>query len=126
MPVDGLFQVLRTSRPGGPLQGYLQGFARRMGRNRATWNRDSLCINCFKPVPAKEIHSQQKNIPLASLSAIVLYGIAYRRLPQEAGYLIPLVPFVIMLAAISFTEQAFRVFTIGVSVSALALQHQQT
>jgi hypothetical protein len=46
----------------------------------------------------------------ACLSAIALYGLAYIRLPHDAGYLVPVVPFTIWLAALWLTRIPAMVF----------------
>jgi hypothetical protein len=49
--------------------------------------------------------------------AIILYGIAYVRLPSKAGYLLPVVPFVILLLATYLDRRIFIAFCIVLVLS---------
>ena len=54
---------------------------------------------------------------LAALAAVVLYAAAYLRLPLEAGYLLPAVPFVLLLLGRLLAHQMFRRVCIGMCLS---------
>ncbi len=49
-----------------------------------------------------------KNIIIASFTIIVLYIISYLRLPQKPGYMIPIIPFVILLFGNYLNAQQFK------------------
>lgn len=53
----------------------------------------------------------------ASLAVIVVYLISYLRLPQKSAYLIPIVPFIILLFAYYLSGRAFRVFCVLMALS---------
>lgn len=52
----------------------------------------------------------KKRIVIFSLSVIFLYTVAFLRLPHEAAYLIPIVPFVLILLAISLPSKLISLF----------------
>lgn len=52
----------------------------------------------------------QKNLFYASVAVILLCFISYLRLPQKSAYLIPLVPFVILLFGYYLSGRAFKIF----------------
>jgi hypothetical protein len=60
-------------------------------------------------------------IILASISAIVIYLLMYLRLPHESGYLIPLLPFVILLMSKLFDTQWFIGICVILILSAFLL-----
>lgn len=49
---------------------------------------------------------------LASVTVIVLMILSYLRLPQKSGYLVPLIPFVILFFALTLNERKFYFMTI--------------
>jgi hypothetical protein len=51
-------------------------------------------------------------VSAACASAILLYTIAFTRLPDESGYLVPLVPFAIALVSLWMTRPASWVFAL--------------
>jgi hypothetical protein len=57
---------------------------------------------------------------VAWLIAIDLYIIAYLRLPMESGYLIPIVPFVILIFGKYLYNRAFTFFAVSLIFSSLA------
>ena len=56
-------------------------------------------------------------VPLACWLAIVLYVIAYLRLPHESAYLIPVVPFAILLLGRALPRPAFAAVCVGLAAS---------
>jgi hypothetical protein len=51
-----------------------------------------------------------KRVIYASVLIIILYLISYFRLPQKSGYLIPVIPFVIILFGYYLNPRAFKIF----------------
>ncbi|MDF2435760.1 MAG: hypothetical protein K0Q95_136 [Bacteroidota bacterium] len=51
-----------------------------------------------------------KRVIYASVLIIILYLISYFRLPQKSGYLIPVIPFVIILFGYYLNARAFKIF----------------
>ena len=58
-----------------------------------------------------------KNIFYASCTAIILYIFSYLRLPQKSAYLIPLIPFVILLSGYYLSGRAFKIFCVLLTMS---------
>jgi len=58
-----------------------------------------------------------KKIITASMLVIVLYIISYFRLPQKAGYMIPTIPFAILLAGYYLNSKAFKLLCVALIVS---------
>ena len=54
----------------------------------------------------------EQRIVLASVTCILLYSIAYLMLPHESGYLIPIVPFVVLLVCKTLPKRVYIVFCI--------------
>jgi hypothetical protein len=61
---------------------------------------------------------ERRWVSAACATAILLYAIAYARLPLEAGYLVPLVPFTIALVALWVTPLGSAVFASVLCLSA--------
>ncbi|TAL58376.1 MAG: hypothetical protein EPN85_11765 [Bacteroidetes bacterium] len=53
----------------------------------------------------------------ASVSVIVLYLISYLRLPQKSAYLIPAVPFIILMFGYYLSARSFKIFCVLLSMS---------
>jgi hypothetical protein len=62
-------------------------------------------------------YSLDKKILIASISIIVLYTISYFRLPQKSGYMIPVIPFVILLFGYYLNHKNFNWFCWSLIVS---------
>lgn len=60
------------------------------------WGLLGLLALAIFSIPAILSPTSKKNITLALLIACLLWGIAYLRLPLKSGYLIPLLPFVVL------------------------------
>jgi hypothetical protein len=58
-----------------------------------------------------------KNLFYASCTAIILYLFSYLRLPQKSAYLIPMIPFVILLAGMYLSGRAFQLFCVLMTLS---------
>jgi len=58
-----------------------------------------------------------KKIYYASLTAILLYLISYLRLPQKSAYLIPIIPFIILLFGYFLSNRAFKIFCVLLTTS---------
>lgn len=54
---------------------------------------------------------------VAWLIAIDLYIIAYLKLPMEAGYLVPIVPFIILIFGKYLVDKAFNIFALALIIS---------
>ncbi len=54
---------------------------------------------------------------IAALAAVVLYAAAYLRLPLESGYLLPAVPFVLLLLGRLLAQRMFRWACVGLCLS---------
>jgi hypothetical protein len=54
---------------------------------------------------------------LAWISAVVVYSGLFLTLPDEAGYLIPALPFVILLLASAMRPTAFKLMCVGITLS---------
>lgn len=50
-------------------------------------------------------------------SILILYSISYFRLPQKSGYMLPVLPFVILLFAYQLSRRQFLIFSICLMVS---------
>ena len=53
----------------------------------------------------------------ACVSAILIYLFLYLRLPQKSAYLIPMIPFVILLFAFYLSEKQFKIFCVLLTLS---------
>ncbi len=62
-------------------------------------------------------HKLDKKILLASIAVIVLYIISYFRLPQKSGYMIPVLPFVILLFGYYLNKRNFLAFSFCLCLS---------
>jgi hypothetical protein len=61
---------------------------------------------------------KQSKILFVFIAAILLlFFIAYVRLPQKSGYMLPIVPFLIMAFAKLLPENSFRFFCVGIMLS---------
>ena len=69
----------------------------------------------------KRLLQAKDPIILASISAIIIYFLLYLRLPHESGYLIPLLPFVILLMCRLFDNKWFTGICIIFILSAFLL-----
>lgn len=58
-----------------------------------------------------------KKILIAAITVIILYIISYVRLPQKAGYMIPIIPFVILIAGYYLNSKAFKGLCIALILS---------
>ena len=56
-------------------------------------------------------------IRIASVIILILYFISYARLPQKSGYIIPLIPFVILLFGYYLNAKNFKVLCIALIIS---------
>ncbi len=69
----------------------------------------------------KNDNSHHRKIIYTCLIAILIYCIAFIRLPLKSAFMIPLVPFVILLFAILLTEKNMKRFSITMIVSSFFL-----
>jgi hypothetical protein len=53
----------------------------------------------------------------ASISVVVIYIISYLRLPQKSAYLMPIIPFSILLVGYFTSERAFKTFCVLMTMS---------
>jgi hypothetical protein len=60
---------------------------------------------------------ESKIILLSCLSVVILYGIAFLRLPAESAYLIPIIPFVIISVGLISPQKIFLFFCAGIIIS---------
>ena len=67
-----------------------------------------------------------KNFFYAAGIGIVLYLISYLRLPQKSAYLIPMIPFVILLAGFYLSERSFRIFCVLMTMSSFLMSMNLT
>lgn len=58
-----------------------------------------------------------KKIIIAGVIVIILYSISYFRLPQKSGYMIPVIPFVILLFAYYLNKRNFTWLCWGLCIS---------
>jgi hypothetical protein len=61
-----------------------------------------------------------KKIIIASYIVIILFTISYFRLPQKSGYLIPVLPFVILLLGYYLNAKVFKLICIALTFSSFA------
>lgn len=59
----------------------------------------------------------ENKVIIASFIIIVLYSISYFRLPQKSGYMIPILPFVILLLGYYLNERNFKLTCIAFMIS---------
>ena len=59
----------------------------------------------------------ENKVIIASFSVIVLYSISYFRLPQKSGYMIPILPFVILLLGYYSSKRNFKLTCIAFMLS---------
>lgn len=62
-----------------------------------------------------------RKIILASFLIIVLYIISYLRLPQKSGYMIPILPFLLLLFGYYLNSKNFRLLCVALIVSSFIL-----
>jgi hypothetical protein len=81
------------------------------------------CAGGFRAAPASATTWSARIPPdvVAAIVAIPLYGVAYIRLPLEAGYLIPIVPFAFLPLARWLPPRAFRCVCAAVCLSPFLL-----
>lgn len=71
---------------------------------------------------AKIIPSElKKNIFFSSCAVIIIYVISYLRLPQKSAYLIPAIPFIILLFGYYLSGREFKIFCVLISMSSFVL-----
>ena len=58
-----------------------------------------------------------KKIILASIILIILYVVSYFRLPQKSGYMIPILPFLILLSGYYLTSKQFKFLCVAFIIS---------
>lgn len=63
----------------------------------------------------------QEHWKTVSLVVVVLYGILFAALPLEAGYLIPLLPFLLLLLRFYFSRTSFRILAFSLLLSPFLL-----
>ena|SRR6218665_2396141 len=61
--------------------------------------------------------SLDKKVIIASVTLIILYCISYFRLPQKSGYMIPVIPFVILLAGYYLNAKNFKILSVALILS---------
>lgn len=84
-----------------------------------------VCATCLhSPARERSTHALRTWVSSACFCAIVLYSVAYALLPLEAGYLIPIVPFTVWLAAMWLTERQRWIFAVLLCLSPF-VDHQQ-
>ncbi len=75
-------------------------------------------INRKRIEKGKLFESQiDKKIIIASIVVIILYIISYLRLPQKSGYMIPMIPFVLILAGYYLNAKAFKIVCFALILS---------
>ncbi|MBI3512088.1 MAG: hypothetical protein HY064_15630 [Bacteroidetes bacterium] len=69
----------------------------------------------MKNLRKRNIHGvtlfSSERLLFASVTIIVLLIISYLRLPQKSGYLLPVIPFLIIIFALLLNKKQFRIFT---------------
>lgn len=68
----------------------------------------------FEKAPAKTLTA-------AALITIVLYAIAYLRIPEKSAFIIPMVPFIILLGGRYLSKKMFRIFCLLLIASPFVL-----
>jgi len=58
-----------------------------------------------------------KKIIIASYVVVILYSISYLRLPQKSGYMMPILPFTIILFGYLLNSKAFNLFSFALIIS---------
>ncbi len=71
----------------------------------------------FRKIILKEIFSQHKKIIYMSLIVVLIYTTAFIKLPLKAAFMIPLIPFVILIFAITLSQNQFKLFSLAMIVS---------
>lgn len=115
----GLFTFSESSYPDWRGLSSL-GLVRVWGRVGAS----ALIVTSLFGVIYRGARGQERTVPflpwpyhIAFISVVVLYGVAFLRLPLESGYLIPIVPFTIILLATYLERRAFQLVCIALLVS---------
>jgi hypothetical protein len=62
-------------------------------------------------------HPFDKKMIVAGIIIIVLYTISYLRLPQKSGYMIPVIPFIIVLFGYYLNSKAFKILCLAFIIS---------
>lgn len=72
-----------------------------------------ICVNKRKQIFGALFNTKlDTKIIYASILIIILYSISYLRLPQKSGYMIPVIPFVIILFGYYLTSNYFKLICI--------------
>ena len=71
----------------------------------------------FLKINLKEIFLQHKKIIYMSLIVVLIYTAAFIKLPLKAAFMIPLIPFVVLLFAITLSQKQFKLFSLTMIVS---------
>jgi len=66
----------------------------------------------WKTMKSSLCDRKKRNIVIFSFVVILLYSIAYLRLPDESGYLIPVVPFVLIIISLVTPLKLLRLFCV--------------
>jgi hypothetical protein len=61
--------------------------------------------------------SAHRKLFWVSVTAIVIYLVSYFRLPQKSGYIIPMVPFIILLFGYYLSSRAFKILCVSIILS---------
>lgn len=81
----------------------------------------TIVLNVNKKEPSRLFENKlDKKISIAGLVIIVLYTISYFRLPQKSGYMLPVLPFVILLFANSLNSKNFKLLCAAFIISSFA------
>ncbi len=72
-----------------------------------------------KNITKGELYEKEisKKIITAAITVIALYIISYFRLPQKSGYMIPIIPFAILLAGYYLNKKAFKFLCFALIIS---------
>lgn len=71
----------------------------------------------LRPAPPRRSFEASQAPILAALAAVVLYAAAYLRLPLESAYLLPAVPFVLLLLGRLLAHRLFKWVCVGMCLS---------
>jgi hypothetical protein len=76
-------------------------------------------VSNYKKQPSGESYTNKldKKVIIACFVTIVLYTISYFRLPQKSGYMIPVIPFLIILFGYYLNQKQFKALCIALMVS---------
>jgi hypothetical protein len=75
----------------------------------------------FRRPSVRPLGVERRTVVLVCIVSIALYVIAFVRLPHVPAYLIPAMPFVLLLLAILLERPVFRVVCIAVALSSFAI-----